>query len=165
MFRATWLQFNSILGCRHCVWIIRKSSARSNCFSFTQCWPRLWLPPTRLHQIWNAHNAFKHGCRSHRRNCLGIGTSAPPSVHKLLWSGDRRMNRVVFRRVVEGDKGESGRTEEGVSDWKSVRKTSISSGNKLDWDLLPMRQFFQPERGREALKIQSFSNMTITLER
>lgn len=77
MFRAMWLQFNSILGCRHCVWIIRKSSACSNCVSFTRRWPCLRLPPARHHEIWNTNNAFKYGCWSHRRNCLGIGMDIP----------------------------------------------------------------------------------------
>ena len=123
MFRAMWPQFNTILGCRHCVWIIRKSSARSNCVSFTRRWPRLWLPPARHHQIWNAHNAFKHGCWSHWRNCLGIGMDAPPSMHKLLWSEDRGMNRVVFRGG--GRKDGRGRVEEKQASPAAVNWTEI----------------------------------------
>lgn len=105
-------------------------------------------PPARHHQIWNTDNAFKHGCWSHRHNCLGIGTDAVPSVHKLLRSWDREMNRGCFYED-DGGKGRgSGTTEE--RERRSVTVTNISSGSKLDWDLLPICQSFQPECGREA---------------
>lgn len=155
MFRATWLQFNSILGCRHCVWIIRKSSACSNCVSFTRRWPRLQLqlPPTRA----------EHGCQSHRRNCLGIGMDAPPLVYKLLWSGHRRMNS--FGRWWRKGEGRDGR-KRGRGWVKRVLEKQLSpvAANWIEI-YCQCSSPFNPECGWEALKIQSFSNMTITLER
>lgn len=162
MFRAMWLQFNSITGCQHCVWIIRKSSACSNCVSFTQRWPHLRLPPPGTTRSGTSLLNMAAGAigiivlasaqMPHHRciNCYGCETER--------WIG------VVFMRMVEEKEGglEQRKRER---ERRSVTVTNISSGSKLDWDLLPICQSFQPECGREAGNIQSFSNMTITLER
>lgn len=95
-------------------WIIRKSSALSYCVSFTRRWPRLRLPPARHNQIWNVHNPLNMAAGAIGVIVLALArTPHQPSVHKLLWSVDRRMNEVEFRRVVEE---EDGRMEEGESE-------------------------------------------------
>lgn len=71
------------------------------------------------------------------------------------------MNSVVFWRAEEKKEGRM----ERWSKQSSARDTSVCTGSKLDGDLLPMQPSFQPKCGREALKIQSFSNMTITLKK
>lgn len=143
-----WLEPAPSIRCPVCAWIIRNVCANSNCVSFIRCWPvssSLLPGAIRSGMLKTLLNMATGTIR-----VIALALEWAPHHPCINYYGQDEYGFFKKKKGKEGKIKGSKRLSEDETSTVAVNWTEI---------------YCQPKCGREALKIQSFSNVAITLER